>query len=593
MFTTKHISDDHSSSVVNLRQAKKRRPERQQSVPVSYQTFDRGPRRHTGLWLVLLLIILGLSGYGYYYWLQNHPTFQGGSATMEVTGDAEILSGDTVTYLVTYHNNDEVKLTDVELDVQWPEGFYFASSTQTAVDVQATTWRLPDLEPGRAADLTISGVLVGDKEQKVDAQFQLNYQPENFNSDFSVKQSVSTLITDTKLAVELRSPDKALPGQPLELVAVMKNTTTNLLKAVQADITLPPDLEIASTSPALTNGSWTGDMKPNETVTITIKGTLASDATRDQNWLLELGQKKEDGSLSHLQKSRKDIVLINPQLSLELKINGHPKDFEADWGDTLSYQLVIKNNSVTDVNGLKIETLMDSGILDVATYQGQGRLDQNKVIWDQGQNIAAGQELRLDWTVAIQKQANAGRGTIDSVTQISIAGLEGWKLTSPLIIASVGQGLAFNQGAYWQLAGKQVGSGQLPPKVNQTTNYIVIWSIDNGTTDYNQVVLTATIPPNVTYVEAGDVGEGDLTYDPDARRVTWTLPDFGSLLLPLQASFEIQLKPTSADGGQVVNLINPVAIKASGQQSFESSSSVLRSSQVISGKSGDVGTVVK
>ncbi len=592
MFTTKHLSD-HEGSVVNLRLTKKKPSSRPASVPTSYRTFDRGPRRRTGLWIVILLIILGLSGYGFYFWLQHNPTYQGVSATMEVTGDKEILSGDTVTYLVTYHNNDQVKLTGVELDVQWPEGFYFASSTQTATDVQATTWDLPDLEPGRAADLTISGVLVGDKQQQTDAQFQLNYQPENFNSDFNVKQTVSTLITDTKVAVDLRSPDKALPGQPLQLVAVMKNTTANPLTAVQADFTLPPDLEIASTSPALTNGSWTGDLKPNQEVTITINGTLAADATRDQNWLLELGQKKEDGTLSHLQKSRKDIVLINPQISLELQVNGHTKDFEADWGDVLNYQLVISNNSKVDVNDLKISTLMDSGILDVNSYKGEGRLDGNSVIWDQGQNIVAGQQLRLGWSISVQKQANAGRGTVESVTQVSIGGLDGWKLTSPLLIASVGQGLSFNQGAYWQLAGKQVGSGQLPPKVNQTTNYVVIWSIDNGTTDYDQVTLSATLPPNVLYVDAGDVGDGNLQYDPDARRVTWSLPDFSSILLPSQASFEVQLKPTSADAGQVVNLVNPVAIQATGKDSFNSSSSVLRSSQVISGKSGDVGTVVK
>jgi hypothetical protein len=95
------------------------------------------------------------------------------------------------------------------------------------------------------------------------------------------------------------------------------------------------------------------------------------------------------------------------------------------------------------------------------------------------------------------------------------------------------------------------------------------------------------------YFLAWDVGDGSLKYDPDARRVTWSLPDFSSILLPSQASFEIQLKPTSADAGQVVNLVNPVSIQANGKDSFNSSSSVLRSSQVISGKTGDVGTVVK
>ncbi|MFH0874206.1 MAG: hypothetical protein V1846_05215 [Candidatus Komeilibacteria bacterium] len=582
MFTTKRLQ---------FRQGKPVRSSgRKQPVPPEYRVMRHKKHHPLRSWIIFLFLVFIVGIGGLYWWNNRLPSFQGRSATLEVTGPAEALSGDTLNYKVTYTNNDQVTLTKVELDVQWPEGFYFDSASQAATDSFATTWKLPDVPAGQSASVEIRGQLVGDKDSQNEAVFRLNYSPQNFNSDFTEKQSVTTHISDTKLKVELQSPDKALAGQELQLTAIVTNQTASTIANLQADFTLPPDLAVASSSPSLVNNSWTGPIDAGKSLTFIITGTLAADATRSQNWLVEFGDKQGD-KLYRLQKTRKDIILINPQLQLQLAINGKNKDFTANWGDQLNYQLTVSNSSAVDVADANINVLMDSDILDWSTFSGDGSPDNNNLTWKQV-TLAAGQTVTYQWHINIQAKSKAGRSTVDSVAKLTINGLTGWQIISPLIVASVGEGLSFSQGVYWHLAGKQIGSGSLPPRVGKVTTYVVIWSIDNGAAKYSSVTISAIVPPDVEYVKSDSIDEGTLKYDTATGRLTWQIDNFGDALPPLQASFEISVTPTKDQAGQVLTLMNPASINAQGTASLQTKSSALRSSQVSSTISGDVGTVV-
>jgi len=566
-------------------------------VPAEYRVFTRKKKKnHWGL-IFFLALLFAASVTGYYYWNQQFPSFQGQSAEMTVKGTEQAVSGDEVSYDITYKNNDQVPLTKVELSVQWPDGFYFDQSTTEPADQGATTWKLPDLPAGQEADFKIKGQLVGLKDQDQQIIFRLSYQPENFSSDFQVKQVVTTKITDTKIDLAVTSPDKVLAGQEVELKAVFKNITQETLTGLQADLTLPPDMEVTSLEPALTEGSWKGDLKAGEEITVTAKGKIFNDATGNQDWIMEIGQVKDE-QVRRLMKAVKKMSLVSPNFSIDLKINGRNKDFQSDWGETLNYELSLTNNSGSDLSDVRASVLMDSSILDLSSWQGSGRLEDNKVIFDKASNdvlanMTAGQQQTFQWSVAITKAEQQGKVSVDNVAQVTLDGLNGWQQTSPLIMVSVGDGLSFRQGAYYNLGGQQVGSGQLPPEVGQKTKYLIVWSLDNGNNDFASVNVSAFLPPNVEFSSDGTVDEGEFTYDESLRRVSWQLNDFSTLLLPLQATFEILLTPTKDDLGQVVTLINQSSVVASGTSEFRTTAGNLRSSQVVSTKSGDLGTVVE
>lgn len=600
MFTTHQIGSNKNSNgrphTVNLRNNQSAKRVRK-NVPAEYRVFTRKKKKnHWGL-IFFLALLFAASVSGYYYWNQQYPGFQGESAELSVKGTEQAISGDEVSYDLTYKNNDQVTLTKMELSVQWPDGFYFNQATSEPADQGATTWKLPDLTAGQEAKFNIQGQLVGTKDQEQQIIFRLSYQPENFSSDFQVKQVVTTKITDTKLDLVVTSSDKVLAGQDIEIKAVFKNITKETLFDLQADLTLPPDMEVTSLEPELIEGSWKGDLPSGEEIAITAKGKIFNDATGNQDWIVEIGQIKDD-QVRRLMKSVKKMTLVNPNFSIDLKINGRNKDFQSDWGETLNYELSLTNNSGSDLSDVRASVLMDSSILDLGSWQGNGRLEDNKVIFDKTSNdvlanMPAGQQQTFQWSVAITKAEQQGKVSVDNVAQVTLEGLSGWQQTSPLILVSVGEGLSFRQGAYYNLGGQQVGSGQLPPEVGQKTKYLIVWSLDNGNNDFASVNVSAVLPPNVEFSSEGNIDEGSLTYDETARRVSWQLDDFSSLLLPLQATFEIQLTPTKDDLGQVVTLVNQSSVVASGTSEFRTTAGNLRSSQVVSTKSGDVGTVVE
>lgn len=599
MFTTHSIGSSKRSKkkTVNLRGSRASSRKVKRNVPEEFRTFSRKKKRGPWGLIFFLALIFSASVAGYYYWSIQTPAFQGESALLTVDAPKRVVSGDEVKYSLEYKNNDLVKLTQIKLSAEWPDGFYFNEATSDPIDQRATTWELPDLLPGQTADLDILGQLVGVKDEIKEVIFRLSYEPENFSSEFQVKGLVDTTITDTKLDLAVTSVDKILPGQDLALQATFKNTTKETLFDLRTDITLPPDLEGVTIEPSLENNTWVGDLQSGEEITININGKIASDAITDQNWVVEIGQVSE-GQVRRLIRARKDIELVNPNIAIDLKINGRTSDFEADWGETLVYSLELTNITSSDLTDLEVSTLMDSTILDFDSYKGDGNLVDSSVIFNQETTeelraLTPGAKVTLDWQVNIVADQKPGRVAVDNVSKVNIQGLEGWQKTSPLLIVSVGDGLSFKQGAYYHLGGIQVGSGPLPPTAGNTTNYLIIWSLDNGTEDFTSVTASTFLPPNVTFITDDTVDEGDLDYDTSLRRVTWNIDNFQSVLLPLQASFEIRLEPQSEDVGDILTLINETTVVASGGQEFQTKVSALRSSQVISTKDGDIGTVVE
>ncbi|MFA5126750.1 MAG: hypothetical protein WC465_01945 [Patescibacteria group bacterium] len=565
----------------------------QRQVPTEYRTLKRpGKNRSSCLWLLFLLFLAAVAGF--YYWSQRPTTKIDKSLEMTVTGPQEIISGDQASYLVKYKNIDVVTLQKLELSVKWPDGFYFDSADKEAADINATTWNLEDLAPGQEVSLEIKGQLVGNKDELLSALFAMQYQPANFHSDFTVKQSIDTKIIDNKLSLNIEAVDKTMVSTDQEIKVVCKNLTNEAITGLFLDILYPDDLDMASVDPQKNGQYWQIDLQPNEEKSILVKGIFGKDSRRDQQIVAEIGSLVND-KFRRLARAEKNTMVVNPQFNINLTINNRNDNQVVNWGDVLRYQLELTNDSETDLSDVSVTALLDGTALDWNSLETVGRRDGSNIIWTKQENNELsnwpkGATKIFTWQIKVVDKPQAER-MIDNIVKINIEGLQGWEQVSPTISLTVGESLTFNNGVYWDLAGRRVGSGILPPQVGVETSYLVVWSLPRATGDFDKVVVETTLPPNVAYVSETDVQEGDLNFNTDTRALTWTINKFSDIILPVTASFQIEIKPVADDEGKVLTLLNATTVTARGLEEVEVRSKALKTSDVIANVQGSVGVV--
>ncbi len=575
------------------RRSKIQEKEIKRPVPSEYRSLVKPKRNRAGcLWFLFLLFIAAVGGF--YYWNQRPAIKINDSLELIVTGPSEIISGDQAVYKIKYKNLDLVPLKKMELSVKWPAGFYFDESTIEPSDINATTWDLKDLNPGQEMEFEIKGQLVGNKDEELLANFIMYYQPDNFSSDFNLGQELSTKIKDSKLSLSLEGPDKTLINTEQEFQVKYKNLTNEIITGLSLDILYPADLEIKEVSQNKEGDYWPVELQPNEEKVVTIKGSFSSDAKPEQKFVAELGSKVND-KFRRLSRSEKNIAIINPQFTVNLKINNRPDNQTVNWGDTLRYELEVVNNSDTDINDVVISALLDGLVLDWSSLDTIAQHDGSKLVWDKQvdkelSTWSKGQTKNFTWLVKVVANPQADR-MLDNIIKINIEGLPAWEQVGEPVTLTVGESITFNNGIYWDLAGRRVGSGLVPPQVGVETRYLVVWSLSEQTGDFDTVKVESTLPPNVSFVEVTDVQEGELSFDSDTRNLVWDLPKFDKVILPTAVSFLIEIKPSAEDQGQAMSLLNSTIVTASGLEEVKIRSKLLKTSDVVSNSSEPIGIV--
>ncbi|MBT6691172.1 hypothetical protein HOB10_02490 [Candidatus Parcubacteria bacterium] len=595
-----------SYSAPTLKKKKRR------EVPQEYRTFKKAPKSKGGcLWFLFLLFAAAVAGL--IYWNRQAPVVIDNSLEFLVTGPNKIVSGDQISYFVEYKNLDSVALTNMKLSVQWPDGFYFDEASLEPSDANATTWEIADLQPGHEQNLEIKGQLVGPKDEELSAMFSLGYQPENFNSDFQGNMTIKTKVEDSKIDVLVEAIDKTLVESEQEMRITLRNLTEEELSDLYVDILYPDDLDIIEDVPAdeedeeteeevaeeelgmiQKDGYLVFNLSPEEERTIIINGVFAADSKAEQSLVVEVGNMFNE-NFRRLARTEKNIVVVNPQFDVNLEINGNSNNQSVNWGDDLRYQLEITNTSDTDVSDTKITALLDGGVLDWDSLETIGVYQESNIIWTSTENEellnwSAGETKTFTWQVEVVEEPQAERA-VENIIKVNIQGLSEWEQVSSPIVLTVGESLAFNNGIYWDLGGRRVGSGLLPPQVGESTQYLAVWSLNDVTGEFDTVNINTTLPPEVSFISETDVQEGVLNFDEEARTLSWSLSEFGDYIWPLTATFIIELEPNKDNQGETMTLFNTTTVVAVGLEEVIVRSKPIKTSDVVVDSDEPVGIV--
>ena len=377
--------------------------------------------------------------------------------------------GDTVTYTVTVTNNGVVDAKQVVVVDHLDKGLKYVSSSHNGVYDEAShtvTW-VVDIAAGSSLDLTVTAVA---DEYGV------------LTNDVTVGDKTASVDVNVPEIIPTKDVNNTAPnfGDKVEYTITLSNNGVVDAKQVVVVDTLDEGLTFVSASdngvwnPFKRTVTWTVDLAKGESKVFTVIATVSAYGNIPNT--VSVGDKSSS------------VNIAVPEI-----IPGKTVDVEnPNFGDTVTYTVVVTNNGVVDAKQVVVRDILDKGLKFVkATGEYTFDEDSRTVTWII--DLAKGESQ----TFYVTAVAEAYGVLTNDVTV-------GDKTASAdVVVPEINPDKTANI---------------TNPNFGDNVDYTVTVTND-GIRDANNVVIVDRLGEGLTFVSASDNG----VWDPVKRTVTWTV----------------------------------------------------------------------
>lgn len=529
------------------------------------------------IWAVVLgaVIIAVLA----YFAFRKPPTAAVTEAKVEIQIDtpASVPSGGDAVYSIKLINNDGQKLTQVRLELAYPDGVSYLSSVPKADNLSGSIFNIPDLISGQNAAVVVRAHVsgnVGDSKQLV---AKLYYHFSNFNSEFEKEKAASFTLAASDVSLELSGPDTVSNAQLVAYTVKYKNNSGQTVQNARIRANFPDGFVVAQADPSVSLGTnvWDlGQLNPGDSGQIQIQGSFKSaNPGESKTWNVEflvLGQNGEYNTqtTANITTAISSLPLL---VSQQVSASGNQQSQDTvNPGDTLQFTLTYQNNSSVAATGINIIATLTSKALDFSTIQAEGgQVNNNTIIWSASgvpnlEILNPSESGTLRFSVRVKDPASKDSSTnLTVLSEIKIKSNEAQSFfPGNSITLKVSSPVSLNSQASY-LGGSQ------PPKVGQATQYKIHLALTNFTNNYDSGVLTAFVPLGTVSFDSQSVSPAEsanVQFDPSTGKLTWNvgvLPaNAGRFAAAKALDFNLKLIPSENQAGQSPQLLKNIVFGA-------------------------------
>lgn len=527
--------------------------------------------------LISLAFLAGVAWFGFFTF-QPQARFSEQDVIVSVNGPEEIAIGEEIRYRIKYTNDQAVPLTQATLQVRYPAGFVFVSSSVPATSDSNDTWQLGSLDARASDTIEIYGRLYGDVDTEQSLRAFFNYTPANFSSEFQKVESARTAFTESPIAITMSGPTTVGVGVPAEWIVSVGGIED---RAVTVELTLPEGFVLSTTDPAHDEQAPRAfTLRPtSSTAQIAVRGmfTEAIDGVLKADGYVSLDS-DAGASLERVvvTQSEYTIGVSETDVVTNLLINGVMGDFAIQAGDSLNSTIVVQNAGELPMEDVSVRFVVDSPSDGASTFfdwlsiidESDGRIvgDQRDedtrratITWSSAQipalaNLAPGEEVQIPFALPL---LTAEDDDLTSYTgfmaytsadvQYTQDGTRQTSNTNPIDI-TINSDLRFS-----------TQHTVTPPiEVDGAESHEVTYILENSFHGLENIELAVDIYGDITMGEIV-AGAGEATFDDETGTLTWNVQQMPLSLdiLPLQYTVDLNEKnPTQT------NLTSKVRIRA-------------------------------
>ncbi len=501
--------------------------------------------------------------------------------TLEIEAPKESPSGSEVVYTVHVSNRDSSTMKNVVLDLVYPPGFTFISSTPSASKLNGTQFTLPEIEHSVEIPIKIKGNLQGNASETKTISSVMHYQFNNFNSDFVAQAEAQTSIVTSNVTLDFGGPNSSSAGQDLTYTVRYSNVVTDPISNFRITITVPQGFVVKSTNPTNVVANSTvfniGTLAANQTGTVSITGSFGGDNLGDQQ-IFSAKAEGDAGTGQNFVLSASQYVVTITSIPLQASIDllsGNSqtaKDVVAP-GAILQFKVHYSNNGTVAAKGVNVVAKLDGTAYDLTKIQAQGAtISGNQITWNGSLNSALASlqpSQSGDFIFAVVVKDPATKSNVKNLTLKATAQMTSVDFQQPFVSPEVALKIATVPQIQASVA---YSSGANPPKVGQSTVYTVTVSLRNSSNEITDSNLSLNLPniSNFNGLVAGSKEQSAVSYDPTTKKVSWNvgvLTAHAGTFSPIRTlQFNITINPGPTNVNQVMVLVNN--IKYIGTDSF-------------------------
>ena len=545
---------------------------------------------------LFVLAVLFCLGYGFYFYFSSQFS-NNISVDFAMSAPESVKAGQDFNYTIHYKNNSKLALNSLRLELKYPGNFVLGAVNGTGVQAISTStaqnyFSLPPLPAGGEFNVVVTGKLFAQKDSANLFGASLSYEPGDFSSQFKKETATSVLVSDLGFDLNYEYANAALVGDNSQVDLIFSNVKDNSLNDFEVSFSFPENINLVNT-PTSTEAIATSSNKltvdKSNGLTWQVHGLIPSTGEYhlpiyykvnkkvddNQEIIIRLNKKVDNGKSYVVAEKNIQLNVMNSSLNLTLILNGSKNDNTANFGDTLNYSLVYSNKSDAPLNDVIIMTVLKSDFLDWSNFKNtqKGSLSDSTITWTKEQipalaNLAPGAEGTIDFSIGIRPYASSDLGKTFAVTsyaQFNVNNRQGGLNDSKSnnIITKINSDLNLKEKIlYFNENNTPVGSGPLPPKVNQKTSVKVYWTLENNLHELDNTQVVAKLPDYVMFDDKSKASVGTLSFDSASHSVIWNIGTLPVSTYQSQAEFNISVTPNESQRNTLLVLSSGPVVTA-------------------------------
>lgn len=531
--------------------------------------------------ITLLFSLTFLSGAVWYAYTKfQYPTgtFIENDVILSISGEEEVSYGGEVRYRVRFKNAQSIPLLKSVIEIRYPAGFVFTTSSVSPDTETQNIWTLGELGDGDGEFIDIFGNFYGNIGEAQSFRVFLSYRPSNFSSTFQKVATQETRVVSSHINIALVGPKEISQGVASQFdVKVSPDFEEGVIIPDNIILVFDPGApfvlqKMDPSNEQFQNLTWKITSKKEEKTFRVIGAFAGGISTTTVHATLfgwQEGQQQKDAYI--IASASYDISIADEQLSIILVANGSQQDITVQPGENINATVIIKNSTDKILKDIRVRMMFDApsiknssimywqGIEDsfngsIIGEQLSDSIRRGQLTWS-SQNVTALRALNPDESVSIDVSL-----PIKTREQTELAEYK----TSDITIASDVQ---------YDIAGAKETATAVPLKltINSDTTfevsreekdgvYVVTWMLSNSFHGLKDIEAKVYLYGNIDFNPKDiTVPAGTIEFNKDEQKLIWYIDNMPISLDILALQFPVLLLKKNPSQTQLTSKVTVTA----------------------------------